>query len=137
MTKRLRQTKWQQGEEHPRGSQDGPRVVPGRGGAQVGVEPTGRSRSLGGHQAVRTTRHVRVVEQVETFQNVTAEDVEHLEGRASALQERINQEAGSMARYREGMVAAANLTATQRRELQSRAGTGTVRVHAERASSIE
>ena len=69
---------------------------------------------------MRTTRHVRVVEQVETYQNVAAKDVEHLEGRALALRGRIRQEASSMARYREEMAAAANLTATQRRELQSR-----------------
>ena len=74
----------------PSGSQHGPHLVPGRVNAQGGVEPTGRSRSLGGHRAMRTTRHVRMVEQVETYQNATAEDVEYLEGRALALRERIN-----------------------------------------------
>ena len=54
------------------------------------------------------------------YQNVTAEDIEYLEGRALALRGRINQEETSLARYREEMVAAANLTATQRRELQPR-----------------
>ena len=104
----------------PSGSQNGPYLAHHRVGTQGGVEPTVRSRSLGGNRAVRTTRHVRMVEQVETYQHVTAEDVEYLEARASVLQERIQQEEESMNRFREEMMMAVHLTATQRRELQSR-----------------
>jgi hypothetical protein len=59
-----------------------------------------------------------VVERVETYQNVSPEDVECLEGRATALRGRVQQEEDSMNRYREEMVAVANRIATQRRELQ-------------------
>ena len=101
-------------------SPHGPDIVPSRASVQGGVEPTGRSRSPGGHRAVRATRHVRVAQRVETYQNVSSEDVAHLEGRAIALRERVQPEEDSMNRYREEMAAAANLIATQRRELQSR-----------------
>ena len=96
----------------PSGPYNGPHLAHHRVGAQGGVEPTVRSRSLGGNRAVRTTRHVRMVEQVETYQHVTAEDVEYLEARASVLQGRTQQEAESMSRFREEMMMAVRLTAT-------------------------
>ena len=68
-------------------------------------------------------RQVRVVEQFETFQNVgsaTHDGILFLEGRARALAERLQQEAGSMVRRRDEMTAAASMTATQRHELQVR-----------------
>ena len=63
------------------GSRSGPQVRQVRGGTQGGVDATGRSRSLGGHQGVRAMRHARVVEQLDTFQSVNTaamEDVQFL-----------------------------------------------------------
>ena len=104
----------------PSGSHNGHHLAPNRVGTQGGVEPTVRSRSLGGHRAARTARHVGMVEQVETYQSVAAEDIEFLEARALALRERIQQEEDSMRRFREEMMVVVHMTATQRRELQSR-----------------
>ena len=55
------------------GSQNGPHLVPGRGNTQGGVEPTGRSRSLGGHRGVRTTRHVRGWSRLKRFRTLRRE----------------------------------------------------------------
>ena len=120
MTKRLHPVMLQQGEEDPQGPNMAHISSPFARVHRVGYNLTGRSRSLCGHRAARTTRHVRMVEQVETHQKVTAEDIEYLEGRALALRERINQEETAVARYRDDMALAADLTSTQRRELQSR-----------------
>ena len=74
------------------GSHSGPQLLQTRGTTQGGVDPTGRSRSLSGHQGLRAVRQVRVAEQLETFQSVdsaTQEDILFVDGRARALEERL------------------------------------------------
>jgi hypothetical protein len=81
------------------GSQSGPQTMQARGTTLGGVDPTGRSRSLGGHQGLRAVRPAPVVEHFETFQNVgsaTRGGIVFLEGRARTPEERLQHEAGSM-----------------------------------------
>ena len=71
------------------GSHIGPQLLQTRGTTQGGVDPTGRSRSLGGHQGLRAARQVRVVGRFETLQSVgsaTHDDIVFLERRARALE---------------------------------------------------
>ena len=120
-------------------SQNEPSIVPLRASSQSGVKPTGRSKSPGGHaRSQRNPPRKGGGKGRSIFKNVSSEDVEHLEGRATALRGRARQEEDSMHRYREEMVAAATLIATQRRELQARIlEQQDVRDHPERASPLK